>query len=295
GGEECSFDSKENEVVPKVDDVSLVDGVFDGAFGGDRDEDFAIGEGVVASPSSWVRFTNSFIGGMIDSLILLKGLDDEAWVEAIKVELGDGEQKCGDDDEENEELDYLIKPVLFPQESSKGSISINRGLIQAIPTSLPPQPIGEATKASNLRRIPPGVQGRSHFTYFLYLIVQNTNPGPIPRMRPADALTAIQTVGIKSLLEVTVNKNGNAPPITKVVEGVETTIAPTTAEEKAQGRLELKARSTLLMGIPNEHQLKFNSIKDAKSLLHGYAVSSLMDTAYWLSESLIFKISSFKL
>ncbi|GJR49826.1 ribonuclease H-like domain-containing protein, partial [Tanacetum coccineum] len=62
-------------------------------------------------------------------------------------------------------------------------------------------------------------------------------------------------------------KNGNAPPITKVVEGVETIIAPTTAKEKAQRRLELKARSTLLMGIPNEHQLKFNSIKDAKSLL----------------------------
>ncbi|GJR34197.1 ribonuclease H-like domain-containing protein [Tanacetum coccineum] len=61
-------------------------------------------------------------------------------------------------------------------------------------------------------------------------------------------------------------ENGNAPPITKVVEGVETTIAPTTAKEKAQRRLELKARSTLLMGIPNEHQLKFNSIKDAKSL-----------------------------
>ncbi|GJY96000.1 hypothetical protein Tco_0512361 [Tanacetum coccineum] len=62
-------------------------------------------------------------------------------------------------------------------------------------------------------------------------------------------------------------ENGNAPLITKVIEGVETTIAPTTAEEKAQRRLELKARSTLLMGIPNEHQLKFNSIKDAKSLL----------------------------
>ncbi|GKC60514.1 hypothetical protein Tco_1088112 [Tanacetum coccineum] len=31
--------------------------------------------------------------------------------------------------------------------------------------------------------------------------------------------------------------------------------------------LELKARSTLLMEIPNEHQSKFNSIKDAKSLL----------------------------
>ncbi|GKA58597.1 hypothetical protein Tco_0757785 [Tanacetum coccineum] len=62
-------------------------------------------------------------------------------------------------------------------------------------------------------------------------------------------------------------ENGKAPPITKLVEGVETIIAPSTAEEKAQRRLELKARSTLLMGIPNEHQLKFNSIKDAKSLL----------------------------
>ncbi|GKC04364.1 putative ribonuclease H-like domain-containing protein [Tanacetum coccineum] len=62
-------------------------------------------------------------------------------------------------------------------------------------------------------------------------------------------------------------ENGNAPPITKLVEGVETIIAPSTTEEKAQRRLELKARSTLLMVIPNEHQLKFNFIKDAKSLL----------------------------
>ncbi|GJW34567.1 hypothetical protein Tco_0054599 [Tanacetum coccineum] len=64
-----------------------------------------------------------------------------------------------------------------------------------------------------------------------------------------------------------VMENGNAPPITKVIEGVETIIAPTTIEEKAQRRLELKSRSTLLMGIPNKHQLKFNSIKDAKSLM----------------------------
>ncbi|GKG56623.1 hypothetical protein Tco_0579947, partial [Tanacetum coccineum] len=50
-------------------------------------------------------------------------------------------------------------------------------------------------------------------------------------------------------------ENGNAPLVTKVIEGVETTIAPSTAEEKVQRRLELKERSTLLMGIPNEHQL----------------------------------------
>ncbi|GJT64422.1 ribonuclease H-like domain-containing protein [Tanacetum coccineum] len=36
---------------------------------------------------------------------------------------------------------------------------------------------------------------------------------------------------------------------------------------EAQRILEVKARSTLMMGISNEHQLKFNSIKDAKKLL----------------------------
>ncbi|GKE18899.1 hypothetical protein Tco_1426476 [Tanacetum coccineum] len=51
------------------------------------------------------------------------------------------------------------------------------------------------------------------------------------------------------------------------MEGVMTEMPITTAEEKAQRRLEVKARSTLMMGIPNEHQLRFNSIKDAKKLL----------------------------
>ncbi|GJR20802.1 putative ribonuclease H-like domain-containing protein [Tanacetum coccineum] len=76
-------------------------------------------------------------------------------------------------------------------------------------------------------------------------------------------------------------ENGNAPPVTKVVEGVETTITPSTAKEKAQRRLELKARSTLLMSIPNEHQLKFNSIKDATSLLNKPEIDTLsLDDLY---------------
>ncbi|GKC42466.1 hypothetical protein Tco_1060188 [Tanacetum coccineum] len=76
-------------------------------------------------------------------------------------------------------------------------------------------------------------------------------------------------------------ENGNSPPITKLVEGVETVIALSTAEEKAQRRLELKARSTLLMGIPNEHQLKFNSIKDSKSLLQAVEkISEVLDQTF---------------
>nr|GEW17754.1 hypothetical protein [Tanacetum cinerariifolium] len=52
----------------------------------------------------------------------------------------------------------------------------------------------------------------------------------------------------------------------------------TTAEEKAQRRLEVKERSTLMIGISNEHQLKFNSIKDAKKLLEAVEKRFDMDT-----------------
>ncbi|GKD78244.1 hypothetical protein Tco_1340865, partial [Tanacetum coccineum] len=62
-------------------------------------------------------------------------------------------------------------------------------------------------------------------------------------------------------------ENGATLPKTYVVEGVVQPIPITSAEDKAQRRLEVKSRSTLMMGIPNEHQLKFNSIKDSKLLL----------------------------
>ncbi|GJT68741.1 hypothetical protein Tco_1020221 [Tanacetum coccineum] len=49
---------------------------------------------------------------------------------------------------------------------------------------------------------------------------------------------------------------GNIAPKTIVVEGIEKVIPPTTAKEKAQKRLEVKARSTLMMGIPNGTSVK---------------------------------------
>ncbi|GJS42432.1 hypothetical protein Tco_0567475 [Tanacetum coccineum] len=62
-------------------------------------------------------------------------------------------------------------------------------------------------------------------------------------------------------------ENGNEPIVTKTIDGKETVIPPTSVEEKAQRRVELKERSTLLMALPNEHKLKFNSYKDAKTLM----------------------------
>nr|GEU61051.1 hypothetical protein [Tanacetum cinerariifolium] len=64
-----------------------------------------------------------------------------------------------------------------------------------------------------------------------------------------------------------VDENGPTVPKTQVVKGVTTLIPITYVEDKAQRRLEVKEISTLMMGIPNEHQLKFNSIKDAKQLM----------------------------
>ncbi|GJU96923.1 hypothetical protein Tco_1326194 [Tanacetum coccineum] len=53
----------------------------------------------------------------------------------------------------------------------------------------------------------------------------------------------------------------------RTVDGVETSVPLTTAEQKLARKNELKARGTLLMALPNEHQLKFNTNKSAKTLI----------------------------
>nr|GEV22910.1 hypothetical protein [Tanacetum cinerariifolium] len=68
-----------------------------------------------------------------------------------------------------------------------------------------------------------------------------------------------------SLWEVILN--GDSPIPTKIVEGILQPVAPTTAEEKLARKYELKARGTLLMALPDKHQLKFNSHKDSKTLM----------------------------
>nr|GFC25902.1 hypothetical protein [Tanacetum cinerariifolium] len=72
-----------------------------------------------------------------------------------------------------------------------------------------------------------------------------------------------------SLWEVILNVilNGDSPVLTRLVEGVAQPVAPTTIEQKLARKNELKARGTLLMALPDKHQLKFNSHKDAKSLM----------------------------
>ncbi|GKD29272.1 hypothetical protein Tco_1240050 [Tanacetum coccineum] len=61
--------------------------------------------------------------------------------------------------------------------------------------------------------------------------------------------------------------NGDSPPPKRTVDGVKKTYPPTTVKEKLARKNKLKARGTLLMALPNEHQLKFNSYKCAKTLI----------------------------
>ncbi|GJR34205.1 putative ribonuclease H-like domain-containing protein [Tanacetum coccineum] len=88
-----------------------------------------------------------------------------------------------------------------------------------------------------------------------------------------------EIVRIKRLhddLEVNIAKlvllNGNsfkpAAQTTTNADGTSTTLipGPVTTEEKVQKKNDVKARSMLLMALPNEHLLTFNQYKDAKTL-----------------------------
>ncbi|GKB10620.1 hypothetical protein Tco_0844543 [Tanacetum coccineum] len=68
-----------------------------------------------------------------------------------------------------------------------------------------------------------------------------------------------------ALYEVIVNGD-SVSPVASASTGVEGPIPPKTTEQKLARKNELKAKSTLMLAIPDEHLLKFHACKDAKSL-----------------------------
>nr|GEX69143.1 ribonuclease H-like domain-containing protein [Tanacetum cinerariifolium] len=75
-----------------------------------------------------------------------------------------------------------------------------------------------------------------------------------------------------SIFIIARSENGNSfKPIARTTANPDcistlTTPGPVTTEEKAQKKNDLKARSMLLMALPNEHLLTFSQYKDAKTL-----------------------------
>nr|GFA52702.1 hypothetical protein [Tanacetum cinerariifolium] len=100
-----------------------------------------------------------------------------------------------------------------------------------------------------------------HVVYAAKLPILNPNEFDLWKMR----IEQYFLITNYSLWEVILN--GDSPIPTRIVEGVVQPVAPTTAEQKLARKNELKARGTLLMALPDKHQLKFNSHKDAKTLM----------------------------
>ncbi|GJT21395.1 hypothetical protein Tco_0891332 [Tanacetum coccineum] len=82
--------------------------------------------------------------------------------------------------------------------------------------------------------------------------------------------------------------NGDAPAIASASAGTEGPIPPKTVEQKLVRKNKLKAKSTLLLAIPDEHLLKFHGIKDSKTLWEAIkARSEGLDKTYDRFQKLI--------
>ncbi|GJY42474.1 hypothetical protein Tco_0429744 [Tanacetum coccineum] len=95
----------------------------------------------------------------------------------------------------------------------------------------------------------------------LKLPVLKTREYDLWRMRMEQYLTFTD----HALWEVIVNGD-SVSPIASASAGAEGLIHPKTAEQKLARKNELKAKSTLMLAILDEHLLKFHACKDAKSL-----------------------------
>ncbi|GKC57647.1 hypothetical protein Tco_1085245 [Tanacetum coccineum] len=77
---------------------------------------------------------------------------------------------------------------------------------------------------------------------------------------------------LRSIFRPPFIENGNsfnpATQTTTNADGTSISLIPSlvTTEEKVQKKNDVKARSTLLMALPNKHLMKFNQYKDAKTL-----------------------------
>nr|GEY15161.1 probable methyltransferase PMT23 [Tanacetum cinerariifolium] len=88
-----------------------------------------------------------------------------------------------------------------------------------------------------------------------------------------------------SLWEVILN--GDSPAPTRVVNDVLQSVTPTTAEQRLARKNKLKACGTLLMALPNKLQLKFNTHKDAKTLMEAIKKRSIPSD--WRTHTLIWR------
>nr|GEX61611.1 hypothetical protein [Tanacetum cinerariifolium] len=186
-------------------------------------------------------------------------------------------------------VDQLVKSLLsLVCAKALGDILFQEKLLNEDPFQLPLMDLklAEETKAKSSIEEPPELELKELSSYLEYAFLEDSNKLPViiaknlkdvvsatklPILNPSEfdfwKMRSEQyfLMTDNSLWEVILN--GDSPVPTRIVEGVAQPVAPTTIEHKLARKNELKACGTLLMALPDKHQLKFNSHKDAKTLM----------------------------
>ncbi|GJY88727.1 ribonuclease H-like domain-containing protein [Tanacetum coccineum] len=89
---------------------------------------------------------------------------------------------------------------------------------------------------------------------------------PLHTNRPVESPQMVSTIKLPILKKVILIGDRFPIQVTTDEKGIETEVPPKTAQALLQRQRERKAKSILLLAIPDEYQLRFHGIKDSKSL-----------------------------
>ncbi|GJY08849.1 hypothetical protein Tco_0377034 [Tanacetum coccineum] len=91
---------------------------------------------------------------------------------------------------------------------------------------------------------------------------------------PATQIAPVESPQMMSIVKLPILKK-----VTTNEKGVETEVPPKNSQALLARQRERKAKSILLLAIPNEYQLRFHAIKDAKTLLLEFMCISFNEDA----------------
>nr|GEV14598.1 ribonuclease H-like domain-containing protein [Tanacetum cinerariifolium] len=231
----------------KDEEVALVNGFFEDAFGAHGDGWWCVGDGVLVSSS--VRLTNNCLGGMMLIFCLLNGLEVEALMDAIEEVFffctlgskpGSLENKYLELNDQRNRVERNTDP------------SLPTRVFQRIYVCLGALKVGFRACRKELL----GLDGAFMNEPFprQVLVAVGLDSYRILRLLQHNAAGSSFYCWLKKVLLVIVN--GDAPiAITSVSGRTKAAIPPKTTEQKIARRNELNAKSTLLLAIPDEHLL----------------------------------------
>nr|GEV03807.1 putative ribonuclease H-like domain-containing protein [Tanacetum cinerariifolium] len=119
------------------------------------------------------------------------------------------------------------------------------------------KPKGDMSNINTTYQVPYTLNTRIHKDHSFDLVIGDVNSSM--RIEQYFLMTNY------SLWEVILN--GDSPTPTRFFDGVLQPVAPNTAEQMLARKNELEARGTFIMALPDKHRLKFNTHKDAKTLM----------------------------